>query len=284
LPEGQESVAVKFNAVGPDYFQTVGTRILRGRHFSSSDSANAPKVVLISETMARRFWPNQDPVGHSLRIEKKDYEIIGVVENVKIIHIHEAPEPYMYFPFAQTSYGGELIVETAGDPRRWIPAVKREIRAVDKNALVVWVQTGANVIRSEEDVYVQRAATGLVGSLSLLGMFLASVGLYGVVAYIAKLRTHEIGIRVALGAGRKDILGLVLRQGLKLVVMGALIGLGVAFATTRFMSSLLYGVSPADPTALLGSALLAGVVALVACYIPARRATMVHPMMALRHE
>jgi ABC-type antimicrobial peptide transport system permease subunit len=115
-------------------------------------------------------------------------------------------------------------------------------------------------------------------------MFLASVGLYGVVAYIAKLRTHEIGIRVALGAGRKDILGLVLRQGLKLVVMGALIGLGVAFATTRFMSSLLYGVSPADPTALLGSALLAGVVALVACYIPARRATMVHPMMALRHE
>jgi putative ABC transport system permease protein len=284
LPEGQESVAVKFNAVGPDYFQTVGTRILRGRHFSSSDSANAPKVVLISETMAHRFWPNQDPVGHSLRIEKKDYEIIGVVENVKIIHIHEAPEPYMYFPFAQTSYGGELIVETAGDPRRWIPAVKREIRAVDKNALVVWVQTGANVIRSEEDVYVQRAATGLVGSLSLLGMFLASVGLYGVVAYIAKLRTHEIGIRVALGAGRKDILGLVLRQGLKLVVMGALIGLGVAFATTRFMSSLLYGVSPADPTALLGSALLAGVVALVACYIPARRATMVHPMMALRHE
>ena len=284
LPEGQQSVAVKFNAVAPDYFQTVGTRILRGRHFTSGDSANAPKVVLISETMARRFWLNQDPVGHSLRIEKKDYEIIGVVEDVKINHIHESPEPYMYFPFAQTSYGGVLIVETTGDPRRWIPAVKREIRAVDKSALVVWLQTGANVIRSEPDVYAQRAATGLVGSLSLLGMFLASVGLYGVVAYIAKLRTHEIGIRVALGAGRKDILGLVLRRGLKLVVIGALIGLGVAFATTRFMSSLLYGVSPADPTALFGSALLAGVVALVACYIPARRATKVHPMMALRHE
>jgi putative ABC transport system permease protein len=285
LPEGQQTVAVKFNAVGPDYFQTVGTRILKGRHFSSSDTANAPKVVLISETMARRFWPNQDPLGHSLRIEKKDYEIIGVVEDVKINQIHESPEPYMYFPFAQTrSYEGELIVETTGDPRRWIPAVKREIRAVDKTALVVWIQTGADVMRSEQDVYAQRAATGLVGSLSLLGMFLASVGLYGVVAYIATLRTHEIGIRVALGAGRKDILGLVLRQGLKLVAMGALIGLGVAFATTRFMSSLLYGVSPADPTALFGSTLLAGVVALVACYIPARRATMVHPMMALRHE
>jgi ABC-type lipoprotein release transport system permease subunit len=235
--------------------------------------------------MARRFWPNQDPVGHSLRIEKEDYEIVGVVEDVKINHIHESAEPYMYFPFAQTRpYEGALIVETAGDPRRWIPAVKREILAVDKTALVVWVQTGANVFRSQPDVYVQRAATGLVGSLSLLGMFLASVGLYGVVAYIANLRTHEIGIRVALGAGRNDILGLVLRQGLKLVVIGALIGLGVAFATTRFISSMLYGVSPADPAALLGSALLAGVVALVACYIPARRTTMVHPMMALRHE
>jgi predicted permease len=284
LPEGQQTVAVKFNAVGPDYFQTVETRILKGRYFSSGDSANAPKVVLISETMARRYWPNQDPVGHSLRIEKNGYEIIGVVEDVKIIHVHESPEPYMYFPFAQASRGGVLIVETAGDPRRWIPAVKREIRAVDKTAVVAWVQTAANVLHSEEDVYVQRAATSLVGSLSLLGMFLASVGLYGVVAYIAKLRTHEIGIRVALGAGRKDILGLVLRQGLKLVVFGALIGLGVAFATTHFMSSLLYGVSPADPTALIGSALLAGVVALVACYIPARRATMVHPMTALRHD
>jgi putative ABC transport system permease protein len=284
LPEGQQSVAVKFNAVAPDYFQTVETRILRGRNFTSGDSANAPKVVLISETMARRFWPNRDPVGHSLQIEKKDYEIIGVVEDVKINRIHESPEPYMYFPFAQTSYGGELIVETTGDPRRWIPAVKREIRAVDKTAVVAGIQTGANVIRSEEEVYALRAATGLVGSLSLLAMFLASVGLYGVVAYLAKLRTHEIGIRVALGAGRKDILGLLLRQGLKLVVFGALIGLGVAFATTRFMSSMLYGVSPADPTALLGSALLAGVVALMACFIPARRATMVHPMMALRHE
>jgi len=284
LPEGQESVAVKFNLVGPDYFQTVGTRILKGRQFSSGDSANAPRVVLISQTMAQRFWPNQDPIGHSLRIEKKDYEIIGVVEDVKINQIHESPEPYMYFPFPQTSYGGEMIVETTGDPRLWIPAVKREIRAVDKSALVVGIQTGADTLRSEQSVYVQRMAAGLVGSLSLLGMFLASVGLYGVVAYIAKLRTHEIGIRVALGAGRKDILGLVLRQGLKLVVIGALIGLGVAFATTRFMSSLLDGVSPADPTALLGGALLAGVVALVACFIPARRATMVHPMMALRHE
>jgi hypothetical protein len=117
LPEAQETVAVKFNAVGPDYFQTVGTRILNGRQFTSGDSANAPKVVLISETMARRFWPNQDPMGHSLRIEKKDYEIIGVVEDVKINHIEESPEPYMYFPIAQTSYGGELIVETTGDPR-----------------------------------------------------------------------------------------------------------------------------------------------------------------------
>jgi len=284
LPEGQESVAVKFNAAGPDYFQTVGTRILKGRYFTFGDGANAPKVVLISQTMAHRFWLNQDPIGHSLRIEKKDYEIVGVVEDVKINHIQESPQPYMYFPIAQTSYGGVLIVETTGDPRLWIPAVKREVWAVDKTAVVVWIQTGESTFRSEESVYVQRMAAGMVGSLSLLGMFLASVGLYGVVAYLVNRRTHEIGIRVALGAGRKQVLKLVLLQGLTLVLVGAFIGLALAIATTRFMSSLLYGVSPVDPTALFGSTLLAGVIALVACYIPARRATKVNPMVALRYE
>ena len=284
LPEGQQSVAVKYNAVGPDYFQVVGTRILKGRQFSTGDSANAPKVVLISQTMARHFWPNQDPIGRSLRIEKKDYEIIGVVEDVKIIHIDEAPEPYMYFPSAQGSYAGELIVETSGDPRRWIPAVKREARAVDKTALVVWIQTGTDLLRSEENVYIRRMAAGMVGSLSLLGIFLASVGLYGVVAYLVNRRTREIGIRLALGAGGKEVLHLVLRQGLILVLAGAAGGLGLAIATTRYISSLLYGVTPLDPVSLLGSVLLAGIITVVACYLPARRATKVDPMVALRYE
>jgi len=284
LPEGQESVAVKFNAVGPDYFQTVGTRILKGRQFSSGDSASPPKVVLISETMAHRFWPNQDPIGHSLRIEKKGYEIIGVVEDVKINHIDESPQPYMYFPIAQTSYGGELIVETTGNPHLWIPAIKREVRAVDKSALVIWIQTGTDILHSDQSVYVERMAAGMVGSLSLLGMFLASVGLYGVVAYLVNRRTHEIGIRLALGAGRKEILYLILRQGLILGLVGAFVGLALALATTRFMSSLLYGVSPLDPVALLGSVLLAAIITFVACYIPARRATKVDPMVALRYE
>jgi predicted permease len=284
LPEGQESVAVKLNAVGPDYFQTVGTQILKGRQFTSGDSANAPKVVLISQTMARRFWSKQDPIGHSLRIEKKDYEIVGVAEDVKINHIQESPEPYMYFPLAQSSYGGELIIETTGDPRLWISAVKREVRAVDKNALVVWIQTGADLLRSEQSIYMERMAAALVGSLSLLGMFLASVGLYGVVAYLVNRRTHEIGIRLALGAGRKEILHLVLRQGLNLVLVGVGVGIALAVATTRFMASMLFGVSPLDPAALGGSALLAGMLTFMACYIPARRATKVHPMVALRYE
>jgi putative ABC transport system permease protein len=285
LPEGQETVAVKSNFVCPDYFQTIGTRILEGRSFNSGDSANAPKVVLISNTMARRFWPNQDPVGHSLRIEKKDYEIIGVAEDIKIIRIHESPEPYMYFPHAQSSIGAvPLIVETTGDPKRWIAAIKREILAVDKTAVVMLVHAGADVFGSEESVYAQRTGTELVASLSLLGMFLACVGLYGVVAYLVNRRTHEIGIRVALGAGRKEVLNLMLRQGLSLVAIGAFIGVALALATTRFMSSLLYGVSPTDPIALFGSALLAGLVAFIACYVPARRATKVDPMVALRYE
>jgi predicted permease len=284
LPKGQESVAIKFNAVGPDYFQTVGTRLLKGRPFNSGDSADAPKVVLIGQTMAHRYWPNQDPIGRSLRIEKKDYEIIGVVEDVKINHIEESPEPYMYLPIAQTRRGETLIVETAGDPCRWIPVIKREIRAVDKAALIAWIQTGADVLHSEESVYIRGTAAGMVGSLSLLGIFLASVGLYGVVAYLVNRRTHEIGIRLALGAGRLAILKLVLRQGLNLVLVGAGVGLALAFATTRFMSSLLYGVSPLDPASLLGSVLLAGMITFVACYIPARRATKVDPMVALRYE
>jgi ABC-type antimicrobial peptide transport system permease subunit len=127
-------------------------------------------------------------------------------------------------------------------------------------------------------------AAGMVGSLSLLGIFLASVGLYGVVAYLVNRRTHEIGIRLALGAGRKEILNLVLRQGLILVLVGVFVGIALAFATTRFMSSMLYGVSPLDPAALGGSALLAGILTFVACYIPARRATKVDPMVALRYE
>jgi putative ABC transport system permease protein len=284
LPEGQESVAIKFNAVGPDYFETVGTRILKGRDFNSGDSANAPKVALISQTMAHRYWPNQDPIGHSLQIEKKDYEIVGVVEDVKIIHLDEPPEAYMYLPIAQTQVGGELILETTGDPRPWIPVIKREVQAVDKSALIVWIQTGADVLHSEESVYVRRMAAGMVGSLSLLGMFLASVGLYGVVAYVVNRRTHEIGIRLTLGAGRRQILKLVLRQGLNLVLVGAGVGLALAFATTRFISSMLYGVSPLDPASLIASVFLAGMITFVACYIPARRATKVDPMEALRYE
>jgi predicted permease len=284
LPKGQESVAIKFNAVGPDYFQTVGTRLLKGRPFNSGDSADAPKVVLISQTMARSYWPNQDPIGRSLRIEKKDHEIVGVVEDVKINHIEESPEPYLYLPIAQTQVGGELIVETAGDPRRWIPLIKREIRAADKSALVVWIQTGADVLHSEESVYIRGTAASMVGSLSLLGMILACVGLYGVVAYLVNRRTHEIGIRLALGAGRPAILKLVLRQGLNLVLVGTGVGLALAIATTRFMSNLLYGVSPLDPASLLGSVLLASLITFVACYIPARRATKVDPIVTLRYE
>ncbi len=284
LPEGQQTVAVKYNAVGPDYFQTVGTHVLKGRYFTSADNAQGPKVVLISQTMARRFWPNQDPIGHSLRIDKNDYQIVGIVEDVKIVHIQEPPQPYMYLPSAQADRGEELIVETAGPPRLWIPAVKREIRAVDKAAVIVWIQTGESTFRSEDSVYIQRMATGMVGSLSLLGIFLASVGLYGVVAYVVNRRTREIGIRLALGAGRKQILGLVLRQGLRLILIGAFFGLVLAMAAGRLIAGMLYGVSPADPMALFGSMLLASGIALLACYIPARRATRVDPMVALRYE
>jgi putative ABC transport system permease protein len=283
LPRGQENIPVKFNTVSPSYFQTVGTRILKGRTFTGGDSASAPQVVVISATMARRFWPSHDPIGSSLRIEKKGYEIVGVVEDVKINHILEAPEPYIYFPFAQEPLvGGTLIVETAGDPLLWVPAVKQQIRTLDKTAVVRQVFTGRSVIRA--DLYEQRMLAALVTGMSLLGMFLAAVGLYGVVTHLVNLRSHEIGIRMALGARRKDVLMLVLFQGLKLVLAGLVAGLGMAYAATRLMSGMLFGVTPTDPVALFGGASVACTVALLACCLPARRATMVDPMVALRHE
>jgi putative ABC transport system permease protein len=178
--------------------------------------------------------------------------------------------------------GGTLIVETAGDPLLWVPAVKQQIRTLDKTAVVRQVFTGRSVIRA--DLYEQRMLAALVTGMSLLGMFLAAVGLYGVVTHLVNLRSHEIGIRMALGARRKDVLMLVLFQGLKLVLAGLVAGLGMAYAATRLMSGMLFGVTPTDPVALFGGASVACTVALLACCLPARRATMVDPMVALRHE
>jgi len=282
LPKGQPTIRIKLNAVSRHYFDTMGTRLLEGRDFTPADSLSGPRAVVVSQTMARRFWSGKQAVGQHIVVEGKDCQIVGVVEDVKINRIHETPEPYMYFPFVPwPSNHGTLIVETTGDARALMGAIRREIGRVDQK-----VPVGVRTLHylMQQAFWEDQAAAGFMGTLSALGIFLAAVGLYGVIAYVVNRRTHEIGIRVALGAEREDVLRLVLAQGLKLGAIGTGVGLVASFAVSCLMSGLLYGVRPTDPVVFTASAALAILVALAASYIPVHRATKVDPMAALRYE
>jgi putative ABC transport system permease protein len=288
LPPGQDSLRLHFNSVGLNYFRTVGARILRGRDFTKEDESSHHHIMLINETMARRFWPGKDPMGHLVKAklwnsDMGDFEIIGVVQDGKNEYIHEAAEPYAYVPFAQVPFGeGTLLVETAGDPRAIVDPVKREIRAVDKDAIFFLVMTLKQLMHSA--LWEDEMPALLIGILALLGMFLATVGLYGVTAFVVNRRTHEIGIRMALGAQRREVLRFILVGSAKLIGAGILIGLAAALATTRLMASYLYGVQPRDPMVFTLCSLTALIVALLAAYIPARWATKVDPVVALRYQ
>jgi len=282
-PPGQKGFDIKFNSVGRDYFQTVGTRLLRGRAFDSREEGLTNRSVLISEAMARRFWPNSDPIGRSVVVEGSEYRIIGLVEDGRIADIHEALEPYVYFPFAQKPTGDvALIIETAGDPTQFVAVVKHEVRAVDKNVAFLSAHTMKELMAWA--LWFDRIFFFFTGALGCLGILLSAVGLYGVVAYLAGRRTHEIGIRMALGARRRDVLALVLDQGLRPALIGMLAGIAAAVAVARLISSMLFGVTPTDPAVFLGGSVLVLAVALLASYFPARRAMRVDPLVALRYE
>ncbi len=283
MAPGQESIYIKFNAVGLGYFQTMGTRILEGRDFSAADQPSGPLVVLIDQTMAHRFWPKDDPIGKHVRVDEKDREIIGVTESVKIIHVHEPPEPYMYFPFAQApNSGATLIIETISDPRDMTPTIRKTIHAVDSNVPITEVLTVTQLVH--DDLWDDRMSAGLVGMLGLAGIFLAAVGLYGVISYLVYRRSHEMGVRMALGAQKRHILVLVLGHGFKLAVAGMLIGLVGAYAVTRLIASDLYGVTATDPVTFAAAACAVIAIALIASYVPAARAAKIEPMEALRYE
>ena len=282
-PSGQKGFVVKYNSVGRDYFQTVGAGVRRGRAFDSRDETPANRSAIINETMAQQFWPNTDPIGRHLMVEGADYQIVGLVQDGRINGIHERPEPYIYFPFAQKPMGeATIMVETAGDPRQFVGSVKQEIRSVDKSVTFLNIQTMKDLMGGA--LWPDRMFFLFVGLLGCLGIFLTAVGLFGVVAYHTGRRTHEIGIRMALGARRRDVLALVLKQGLRPALLGTAVGVAAAAVVARLISSALYGVSSTDLTVFLGSSVLILAVAMLASYLPARRATKVDPMEALRYE
>ena len=273
LPEGQPSIPVKDNAVDSNYFPTVGTRILQGRAFTPTDSATAGKVAVISRNMANRFWPDGSAVGRQIIADGKACMVVGVAEDAKVNDLHEEPEPYFYLPLAQWPSGeATLIVEAEGNTRPVIAGVRNVLANVDKN-VPYEIRTVGYLMR--QVFWMDQTMAGFVGTLGLLAIFLGAIGLYGVIAFLVNRRSREIGIRIALGAERKSVIRMVLRQGLVLAGIGAAIGFVVSLLTTRFLASQLYGVGPNDPLSFGVSALLVILVALAASWIPARRAASV---------
>jgi putative ABC transport system permease protein len=274
--------------VSNDYFRALSLPVRRGRYFSDTDTKDAPRVVIINEAMKRQFFASEDPLGKRINLgsEKEPLwaEIVGVVGDVKYAGLEAEIQPAIYQPVAQNaSWGMFLIVKTeTADPSSLVASVRKEISSLDSELPVAKISTLDE--RLAAAVTQPRFRTTLIAIFAAIALILASVGIYGVISYSVTQRTHEIGIRMALGAGARDVLRLVIGQGMTLALIGIGIGLAAALALTRVLASLLYGVSATDPLTFVGVSLLLVMVALLACFIPARRATKVDPMIALRNE
>lgn len=285
-PPPDQRPSAWFSVVGHDYFRTMNIRLRDGRTFDDRESENSPGTVIISESMSRRYWPNETPIGKRIGFgdQKVQWnEIVGVVSDVHHFGLSTDARPTFYFSSRQRSRGFmTLVLRASGDPQRYVSSIRSEVQSLDKNLAVSGVQTMEQII--SDSIAVPRLVMLLFGSFAAVAMLLATLGIYGVMAYSVTQRTHEIGIRVALGAQSRDVLKLVVGQGMKLTIIGVVIGMATSFGLTRLMSGLLFGVSPSDPLTFTGIAALLTLVALLACYLPARRATKVDPTIALRCE
>ena len=276
-----------YNVVGLGYFTTVGTPLLRGRDFSEQDNDSSPKVTILSETTARLLWPGKDPIGKPIKLGRDGSyaQVIGVARDIKLTLPYTEAQPLVYFPLSQDQQLEiTLLVHTAGDARAALGMARDQVRASDPALPAYDVKTMATHIRAGVALLPARLAATLVGAFGVLGLLLAVVGLYGVVSYFVAQRTHEIGIRMALGARRIEILKLVVRQGIVLTLGGVAVGMLAGFGVTPLVASVLYGVRPTDPLTFVLVSLLLITVALLASYIPARRASKVDPIVALRYE
>jgi predicted permease len=273
------------SSVSPGYFRTMGMRLIAGREFTERDNENEPKVVIISEATARRHFPNEDPIGKRIGNGRPDgwREIVGVTADVKHFGLKQDARVSMFFPDRQQPARQVfIVVRTAADPLSLSSALRGAVAAMDRNLAVSNISAMEKI--TAESIGQERFTLLLLGLFSTLALLLAVAGIYGVMSYAVAQRTHEIGIRVALGAQTRDVLKLVVTQGMALVLAGVGIGLASALALTRFIRGLLFGVSATDPMTFAGVAALLALVALVACYVPARRASKVDPMVALRCE
>jgi putative ABC transport system permease protein len=286
-PEKGREPQANFRNVSPNYLEAMGIPLHRGRHINANDRADTGRVILINEYLARKHFPNEDPLGKRLNFggeeEADNYEIIGVVGNIKHESLVVETMSEVYVPLTQEPWHSmSIVVRAAGDPSQLAGAVQREIQAIDKDQPIYNVRTMERVV--SESLAPQRVVMGMLGVFAIIALVLASVGIYAVMSYAVTQRTHEIGIRMALGAQPRDILKMVVGQGMLLALLGVAIGLVASYWVTKGMTVMLYEVSATDPaTYILISLLLVGV-AFAANYLPARRATKVDPMIALRYE
>jgi putative ABC transport system permease protein len=294
VPEGLVDPSRGYDAnhrqVSTDYLRTMGIPLRRGRFFERTDGERSLPVAIVNETMARQFWPGVDAVGK--RFRTRDYApwitIVGVAGDVRQMGLDAPVKAEMYLPYAQVHdqpwfAPRDLVVRSTNtDPMTLAPAVREAIHAVDPEQAVANVRTFDEIL--DEDVVQRRLGASLVAAFAALALLLASLGVYGVLSFFVAQHTSEIGVRVALGASRRDIFSLVLGKGMGLAGAGVALGLVGALALTRLVSSLLYGVGAADPATFAGAAGLLASLALLACYLPARRAMKVDPMVAIRCE
>ena len=288
-PEGQpkppagETPEAIYKEVGPNYFATMETSLVGGRDFSENDKDGGPGVVVINETMAQRFWPGQNPVGKRLVNGNSGLvEVVGVARNGSYRNYGEPPQLVIFFPLTQRySDDAVLVVRTMADPKSAIAAVRGEVQALDPTLPVYDAKTLAEHL--DVPLFPLHAAAAAVGTFGALALILAAIGIYGVMAFSVSQRTQEIGIRMALGARAVDVWSMVLRHGLRITIAGMVIGLICAFALSRVLANLLYGISATDPVLFLLISLLLAVVALAACFIPAHRATKVDPVIAIKN-
>jgi putative ABC transport system permease protein len=284
-PNAAAGPAATFQVATPDYFRAAGMKLKRGRFFTSSDIEKAPPVAAVNETMARRFWPGGEAVGQRIVIRNEPFarEIVGVVSDVKHFGLDREAQPEMYAPFEQYVIDVmPMVIRVKGDPASFAGAVREQARAVDPTVAIASVAPMRELL---SDSLAQRRFTMLLlGAFAAVATLLASAGVYGVMAYSVTIRVREIGVRLALGAQRGDVLRMVLKQGMKLASAGVTIGLLASLALTRLIKGLLFGVGATDPLTFALAAMSLGIVALIACWIPARRAARVDPMIALRFE
>ena len=281
-PPNQEPVAW-FNSVSGDYFSAMELSLVKGRTFTDRDNDKSPLVVIISDTMARRYWPNEDPLGKKIGHPERWREIVGVVRDVKHFGLDADTPPTMYFPAGQVpARAMNLVVRTSGDPLSLAPSLRAQVWASDRNIAIANLGTMKDLVWSS--IAQQRFILLLLGCFAAVALLLAVVGIYGVMSYAVTQRRHEIGIRMALGARVGDVLTLVVKSGVVLTATGVVIGLVLSFALTRLLRSLLFDVAPTDAMTFATVPVGLLLVALIACFIPARRATQVDPLVALRYE